>query len=87
MKKFLIIMVCLICFLFGACSATVASAEQIHPLKIWKHNTNGSFDTLVVVDDVTGVNYVVVSAQNYSNAITVGITPRYNADGSLFVSK
>lgn len=77
----------MVCFLFGACSATVVGAEQIHPLKIWKHNTNGSFDTLVIVDDDTGVNYVVVSAQNYSNAITVGITPRYNADGSLFISK
>ena len=64
----------------------VADAEQKYPLKIWAQNENGSLQTCVVVDDDTGVNYVVVTAMTYSNAKTIAITPRLNADGSLYVT-
>jgi len=79
-----VIILCLVCFLFGACSATTVNAEQNYPLKIWKQNENGSLATFNLIDDNTGVQYVVVTAQNYSNTMTVAITPRLNADGTLY---
>lgn len=86
MKRVLVVAICLLSFILGACTVTTASAEQIYPLKIWKQNENGSLETCVVVDDNTGVNYVVVTAMTYSNAKTVAITPRLNGDGSLYVT-
>lgn len=85
MKKFIVVIGLLFAFFLGACSTVTASAEQTWPLKIWKQNDNGSLSTHVVVDDDTGVNYVVVTAMTYSNAKTIAITPRLNADGSLYV--
>lgn len=66
------------------CTAKAEAAEQTSPLKIWGQNTNGAYHTAVVVDDETGVNYVVVSTSCYSNAIPIAITPRLNADGTLY---
>ena len=86
MKKVLTAIMLMLMFFIGACSAGVASAEQTWPLKIWAQNENGSLGTCVVVDDDTGVNYVVVTAMTYSNAKTIAITPRLNADGSLYVN-
>lgn len=86
MKKIIIILTLIFTFFLGACSATVSNAEQTWPLKIWAQNENGSLGTSVVVDDDTGVNYVVVTAMTYSNAKTIAITPRLNADGTLYVS-
>ena len=83
MKRTAVICMCLVCFIFGACMPIVANAEQEYPLKVWKHNVNGRYTTLCVVDGNTGVNYVVVSG-NYD--YTVAITPRLNADGSLYVT-
>lgn len=51
----------------------------------WLQNENGSFSTLCVVDEDTGVNYVVVSRYNgMRGANSVAICPRYNADGTLY---
>ena len=86
MKRIIFIACLIITFLFGACSTVTVNAEQIYPLKIWAQNENGSLQTCVVVDDDTGVNYVVVTAMTYSNAKTIAITPRLNADGSLYVT-
>lgn len=76
-------------FVFGACTNT-AIADQVHPLKIWKENRNGQMETWKVIDDDTGVNYIVV-APNWNDRGNsydgVCITPRLNADGSLYVSK
>ena len=76
-------------FVFGACANT-AIADQVHPLKIWKENRNGQMETWKVIDDDTGVNYIVV-APNWNERGNsydgVCITPRLNADGSLYVSK
>ena len=69
------------------CAAKADAAEQTSPLKIWGQNTNGAYHTAVVVDDETGVNYVVVSTSCYSNAIPIAITPRLNADGTLYTGK
>lgn len=86
MKKIILIASLLLAFFLGACSPMVVDAEQTWPLKIWAQNENGTLRTHVVIDDYTGVNYVVVTAQNYSNAETIAITPRLNADGTLYTS-
>ena len=70
--------------------ATDVIAEQTYPLKIWKENDNGMCSTWTVVDDYTGVNYVVVTtwySSGNSGGRSVAITPRLNADGTLYVSK
>lgn len=84
MKKIFIIISMVFMFFLGACAVTTVSAEQTWPLKIWKQNENGCFTTLCLVDENTGVNYIVVSGQNYSNTPTIAITPRLNADGTLY---
>lgn len=76
----------LICgFILGACGSTVA-ASQNRPLTIWFENSNGMMQTYCLVDENTGVNYIVVSGELYSRGIGTAITPRLNADGSLYVS-
>lgn len=86
MKKVLTIILMIAMFLLGACTVTDANAEQTYPLKIWKQNENGRYNTLYVVDENTGVNYVVVSAVHTGGHYgSVAITPRLNADGSLYV--
>lgn len=71
----------------GACAKTVI-AEQTKPLKIWLENENGRYSTLVVVDDSTGVNYVVVSMMNNGgSSVSVSVTPRLNADGTPYVRR
>lgn len=84
MKKIVCVVCVMLAFVLGACSTTVANAGQANPLKIWKHNDNGRYSTLCIVDENTGVNYVVV-ANNYNYA--VAITPRLNADGTLYVTE
>lgn len=73
-------------FILGACANTVA-AEQTHPLKIWFENENGKMETYCLVDENTGVNYIVVSGELYQKGIGTAITPRLNPDGSLYISK
>lgn len=90
MKKFIFGAVFVLTgFLLGACGSNVM-AEQTHPLKIWKQNENGMCNTWNIVDENTGVNYIVVTTW-YSNGNSGGrscaITPRLNADGSLYISK
>lgn len=55
------------------------TVEQNNPIEIWSQNSNGIYETLVVVDKATGVEYVVVSCYD-----GVAIVPRYNLDGSLY---
>lgn len=62
-----------------------ADAAQDRPLKIWFENRNSSYETLNVVDENTGVNYIVVSGELYGDSRGIAICPRYNADGSLYV--
>ena len=86
MKKVAIVICIVLAFLLGACSNISANAEQTWPIKIWKHNSNGKYETLCVVDENTGVNYVVVSGELYSKSVGIAITPRLNSDGSLYVT-
>lgn len=89
MRKRLMSILCLVTmFLLGACASPIieSAAEQMHPIKIWKHNENGKYETLCVVDEATGVNYIVVSGELYQKSVGIAITPRLNADGSLYTS-
>jgi len=70
----------------GGCSTMASNAKQDYPLKIYLQNENGSMSTYNVVDEDTGVNYIVVSHDLYQQP-TVTMCPRYNADGSLYVEK
>lgn len=87
MKKLLTVSALVFMFLLGACSTSVAKAEQTWPLKIWKQNENGKYETLCIVDEDTGVNYIVVSGELFQKSVGIAITPRLNADGSLYTSK
>ena len=46
---------------------------------------SGGYDVYTIVDDKTGVNYLMITRWNASNEVS--ICPRYNADGSLYLSK
>lgn len=65
-----------------------ADAAQDRPLKIWFENENSQYKTFNLVDENTGVNYIVVSAVSLygDKTTTVAITPRLNTDGSLYVT-
>ena len=86
MKRFLIILGFISMFLLGACATTSASSEQTYPLKIWKQNDNGETSTCCLVDEDTGVNYIVITTELYNTPGAGAITPRLNADGSLYVT-
>lgn len=83
MKKFLIVFIIALSFLCGAALSASASAAQDGELRIYSQSEVGNYKTLSVVDHVTGVNYVVFIC----NGEDVAICPRYNADGSHFLSK
>lgn len=87
MKRIAIIACMILCVVLGACSVTMVGAEQNRPVKIWAENTNGSYDVLTVVDEETGVNYIVVGGEARGYVRGVAITPRLNEDGTLYVTK
>lgn len=90
MKKLVTVCALVLAFMVGACSpVSEVVAEQTRPLKIWKENENGNYNTFKVIDEETGVNYIVVSAEALygQGQLSIAITPRLNADGSLYVSK
>lgn len=86
MKRAVVVTVLFLMFLLGACSSTIVSAEQTNPIKIWFQNENGAYETLQVVDEKTGVNYVVVATEVGNGHRSIAITPRLNADGTLYVT-
>lgn len=64
-----------------------ASADQTNPLKIWAQNDNGDYHTLIVHDEETGIEYVVVSLTTilYSQpTVSIAITPRLSGVGSKY---
>lgn len=85
MKKICIVLSMCMMFMLGACCVQDVSAEQKNPIKIWGENQNGLYYTLNVVDENTGVNYIVVGV-DHSHGCGVAITPRLNADGTLYVT-
>ena len=87
MKRIAIIICMILCVVFGACSVTMIGAEQNCPIKIWLENTNGSYETAIIVDENTGVNYIIASGELYGKSRGIAITPRLNKDGTLYVTK
>lgn len=88
MNKFLTASALALAFMVGACSpVSEVIAEQTRPLKIWFENENGAYETLKVVDEKTGVNYVVVATEVGNGHRSIAITPRLSADGSLYTGK
>lgn len=91
MKKAIMVAVVAFSFLLGACGADAietevkANAANDFELEWMGSDYTNSWDAFLVVDETTGVNYIIVeSVSGYGRG--VGITPRYNADGSLRVS-
>lgn len=82
----LIAVITIIGFLLGAC-ASATYAAQDKPLKIRYENSNGAIKTYCLVDDITGVNYIVVFTSRGGTDYSVAISPRYNSDGRLYNSK
>ena len=72
--------------ILGGCVSSV-KAEQTYPLKIWVQNDNGMCKTWNLVDENTGVNYIVVTTNRSNEEYSIAITPRLNADGSLYTGK
>ena len=72
--------------ILGGCVSSV-KAEQTYPLKIWVQNDNGMCKTWNLVDENTDVNYIVVTTNRGNEEYSIAITPRLNADGSLYTGK
>lgn len=87
MRKMLIIFVLIFAFLLVAYCTMQVSADQNNPIKIWPENENGPYRTLCIVDEETGVNYIVTAIEAYGRWYGIALTPRYNSDGSLYTSK
>lgn len=90
MKKIGNILICatfLLSGLFVGACATTTYAEQEKPLKIWYENENGYMHTYQLIDENTGVNYIVVSTERGNGEMSCAVTPRLNPDGTLYVSK
>lgn len=87
MRKTFIIVALIFAFLLGACSTVKVGAVQDNLIKIWPENENGPYRTLCVVDEETGVNYIVTAIEAYGKWCGIAITPRLNADGSVYTNK
>ena len=87
LKKALLALALVVAFLMGACSVGTAEAGQNHPLKIWAQNKNGYAQTWCLVDENTGVNYIVVTTERGNDEMSIAITPRLNEDGTIYVTE
>lgn len=80
MKKILVLLIILaIAFTIIGCETAEAKDESMHSTF-----TNGHME--VEVDKETGVNYIVFY-DYVGSGCGAGICPRYNADGTLYVSE
>lgn len=87
MRKIFVIVALIFAFLFGACCTVKVGAVQDNQIKIWPENENGPYRTLCVVDEETGVNYITTAIEAYGEWYGIAITPRLNADGSVYTNK
>lgn len=87
-KRIICIVLCAVmALMLIGCGSKAEAVGQEAPLKIWHQNTNRDYHTFVVVDDETGVHYVVVSGHIQGNSVSIAITPRLNADGTLYTGE
>lgn len=92
MKKIKIIMFAVTLILFGfiLCSCGSNAYASDNTKDTFKYID--SFDTVDIfqyVDQETGVNYIIVGTWNTGSSkyAGIGITPRLNNDGSLYITK
>lgn len=71
MKKIIAIILCIL-LIFGLCGWSKVDSQNISSME----------NITVMVDDETGVEYIIFSGYKRG-----GICPRYNADGTLRVRK
>ena len=80
MKKILALLIILaVAFTIIGCETAEAKDESMHPTF-----TNGNMR--VEIDKETGVNYIVYY-DYVKTGCGAGVCPRYNADGTLYVSE
>lgn len=89
-KAYIIITLIFILGLFiGGCSTISTNAKEKSSKRVETYYIgeaiSGGYDVYTIVDDKTGVNYLVLTRWNTGGEIA--ICPRYNADGSLYVSE
>lgn len=83
MKRFILLFLTIILVLcISGCNETIAEATQSsQPFPHTTYDTRIGFVS-VIVDHETGVNYIF-----FKGGYGGGLSPRYNADGSLYVSE
>ena len=85
MKKLLVIILTMAMVLCAAgCSGTeeeTCHAEK-QPFSRTTYDMQGTTYVTVIVDHETGVNYVF-----YKSGYGGGLSPRYNADGTLYITE
>ena len=88
MKKLVTACALALAFIVGACSpvSEVVAEQKEYHLTLLDKNDYGEIETMVLLDEVTGVHYIVVN-NNTHHGGGITITPRLNTDGSLFVNK
>ena len=68
--------------ILGACGSVESHATHASNFKMYKEIEKGSMEVHYLIDGSTGVNYIVLD--RYKGGVT--ITPRLNADGTLYTS-
>jgi len=90
MKKLLLIGCMLSVFMLSSCGESVKGLNsELKQEKTEENITSGNYvhySTTVIVDKETGVNYIMATSNINLNG-GVAITPRYNTDGSIYISK
>lgn len=79
-KRILVALMCVVLFIGGVIGCAI-NTEASNRGKLQREISE--FCTGIFVDPETGVNYIVYEGYTGRG----GITPRYNADGSLYVTE
>ncbi|KRN29217.1 hypothetical protein IV38_GL000097 [Lactobacillus selangorensis] len=62
-----------------------AKAQENSPLKFtYNQDSNGRDSTKIIHDKETGVEYIVVESRSAGEDGKVAVTPRLNADGTVY---
>lgn len=89
-KRYIIIATIILALtLFSVVFNSIAQAKDNLKNNVKTYNLGESLDDVykvyTVIDDETGVNYMMMSRWNFGGEITM--CPRYNADGTLYVTE
>lgn len=72
------------------CIAAMSTSHSAYADTEWKFTTEyakskSHLDMLILTDNETGVEYIV-TIDSFTYGTGVGITPRYNSDGTLYIN-